>query len=184
MNDSFFAKYRAFIFLIILSLLVVGGLSYQLMLAKIKSGGGTWIANGVRLDNLSVSSSVTSGKLATATLQLRPAKDMIIRGYEMRVPFDTKKIRITGIRYLLGIVSHGIGDDNARLDKVNSQGYVKIMAEIESPAGQFLSAASSISAVEITAMIKGKPSRFNLIPASTILYQIAEDGGLTPVPVK
>lgn len=123
------------------------------------------------------------GQSFTETIHTIPPSDMSLRGYEMRVTFDKTKVHVTNITYKLGVVSAGLGDDSSTLTTVNQNGVIKIQGELQSPTGQVVTMATGADVADIVFTSDSTSSySISIDPATAKFYQIATDGGLTPVP--
>lgn len=97
-----------------------------------------------------VSVSQASGDFVTS-VKIKPSIDMYIRGYQFEINFDKSKIQFKDIQYKSpGIVSAGIGDDNSKASIINQNGKIKVVGEVQSVAGQLISANANTEIVTVT----------------------------------
>lgn len=92
----------------------------------------------------------TDGQEATTIVKVKPSVVMVARGYYFKVTFDKAKVQIKDITYKLGVVSAGLGQTNADLAKINTDGFIVIQGEDNTVAGvTFANTTSFIDVVSI-----------------------------------
>jgi hypothetical protein len=129
--------------------------------------------------------SQTSGDFVTS-IKVKSSIDMFIRGYQFEITFDKSKVQFKSIQYKAGAVSAGLGDDDAKASTINQNGKIKVVGEIQSAAGQVISASQNTEIVAVTFTANSSQSssittgatdvKFSMIKADYSLFDVPSTG--------
>ncbi len=116
------------------------------------------------------------------TVQVKPSTTLSIRGYAFQIVFDKSVITVKDIAYKMGVVSPGLGDDNAQLGKVNQSGVIKIQGELQTAGGGVLQPSALSDLVVITLDTKSTMPQVSIPATSVTFYALNTDSTLLAVP--
>ena len=104
-------------------------------------------------------------------------------GYQLKYAFDNTKLQLTGIQYLMGQVSTGLGTDASNLTTANTNGTVKAYGEI--PGGSIVTINTNTqTVVTLTFQVKATGQSFisfATVNPNTIFVYKKSAGLLSPV---
>ena len=86
----------------------------------------------------------------STTLLAKPSINTVIRGYKTKVNFDKAVIKLKSIRYKVGSVSAGLGNTDADIATINTNGYINIVGEDTTATGHTLTSVNGDELVSFT----------------------------------
>lgn len=99
-----------------------------------------------------------------------------IRGYDLQFEFDPTQLEIKEIRYHIGSVSKGLGDESETIEDVNKKGTILVRSEsIEKDGDTILAEKQALISIVFT----GNNKSLNMLKNSAVFYIIGKDGILS-----
>jgi hypothetical protein len=118
----------------------------------------------------------------TSTVQFETSnRPVAVQGYNIKYVFDTSKIQVTSVQYLVGVASAGLGQTNTDLATINASGTLNLVGEVNSPSPQLLQLGTQIAKIGFKSIDQSLTT--SSVTVSGTFYAVNGDNTISAIPM-